>query len=532
MSRIRLKENSTLDKDITGYTVAVKDAGYSFPKPISRAARRRRHWILKLLVALGFLALGYYFSWWPVHGAQITLWLYLFLAGAVVCAIPQLIGNWVLYLKAREYYPARPPAEDPTVDVYITAYHEPYELVKRTLTAAREMRGPHQTWLLDDGNDPLLAALAQELGVGYLARKSHTGAKAGNINTALKKTGGDIIVIFDIDHAPEPGFLERTLSHFSNPEVGFVQVMLTFANSKMSWTARAATESSYDYYNPTSKGADTLGSATLTGSNALIRRTALESIGGYRPGLAEDLATSIALHAAGWRSVYVPEPLAPGLAPPDLLAWFTQQFKWSRGVFELLVTDYLRYFRRLSWGQRLSYSVRMTYYWIGPVVAVHLLVTILVLLSGSAVASAALQSYLIHLVPLAVMALLIRQVALVEWRHPTVFNGVLWRPVSLIYATWPIYTLAWVMAVLRLPLGFRPTPKEISDRLNPVWLLPQTFSLMFLAVGTVYAYSTLQALPLLLLFYVAGQGLLQLAIFFQWAEARNAENGNKLSNHL
>src|SRR5690606_40688904 len=61
---------------------------------------------------------------------------------------------------------------------------------------------------------------------------------------------------------------------------------------------------------------------------ALIRRTALESINGYQPGLAEDLATSLQLQAAGWHSVYVPHPLAPGLAPPDLAAWFVQQFKW------------------------------------------------------------------------------------------------------------------------------------------------------------------------------------------------------------
>ena len=172
------------------------------------------------------------------------------------------------------------------------------------------------------------------------ARSGSRDLKAGNINAALPRTDGEVIAVFDVDHAPEPGFLERSLGHFADPRVGFVQVMLTFANEKKSWFARAASESCLDFFNPTSMGMDRLGSATLIGSNALIRRSALESIGGYRPGLAEDLATSIALHAEGWKSAYVAEPLAPGLAPPDVAAWFTQQLKWSRGVFEILLTDY------------------------------------------------------------------------------------------------------------------------------------------------------------------------------------------------
>src|SRR5215210_8599968 len=134
--------------------------------------------------------------------------------------------------------------------------------------------------------------------------------------------------------------------------------MLTFSNGSESFVARAATETGIEYYNPTSIGADALGGVALVGSNALIRRTALDSIAGYHPGLAEDLATSVALHAAGWQSAYVPEPLAPGLSPPDVPAWFAQQLKWARGVFELLLTVYPRAFSRLTWGQRLSYAVR------------------------------------------------------------------------------------------------------------------------------------------------------------------------------
>ena len=188
------------------------------------------------------------------------------------------------------------------------------------------------------------------MAAGYLAREQHRDAKAGNINAALPHTEGDVIAIFDIDHAPKPDFLEKSLAYFNDPQAGFVQVMLTFRNLDESWVARSATESSLEFYNPTYLGADRMGGATLMGSNALIRRTALASIGGYQAGLAEDLATSLALHAAGWRSAYVAEPLAPGLSPSSLAAWSVQQLKWARGVFEMLLTVLPQVFSRLTQG--------------------------------------------------------------------------------------------------------------------------------------------------------------------------------------
>ena len=307
----------------------------------------------------------------------------------------------------------------PSVDVFVTAYNEEFTLIERCLQAACQMRGAHCTWLLDDGHDPKLEQLAERLGAGYLTRPHRQDAKAGNINTALPRTTGDIIAIFDIDHIPQADFLEQTLPFFANPRIGFVQVMLTFANSEESWVARAAIETSSDFYNATSIGADSIRGATLVGSNALIRRQALASIGGYQPGLAEDLATSIALHAAGWGSVYVRKPLAPGLAPPDLAAWFTQQLKWSRGVFDLLLTAYPHHFAALALGQKISYAVRMTYYWIGPAIFLHLLATWFVLYMGEGQFLAVFHEYLMHIVPLAFMTWLIRARSFRIWRHPT-----------------------------------------------------------------------------------------------------------------
>ena len=105
------------------------------------------------------------------------------------------------------------------------AYTEPTWLVTKTLKAAVKMRYPHRTFLLDDGRRNELASAAKKIGAAYIRRSNNKHAKAGNINHALEKTDGEIIVIFDTDHTPKPEFLERSLGHFRDPRVGFVQVM-------------------------------------------------------------------------------------------------------------------------------------------------------------------------------------------------------------------------------------------------------------------------------------------------------------------
>jgi cellulose synthase/poly-beta-1,6-N-acetylglucosamine synthase-like glycosyltransferase len=278
-------------------------------------------------------------------------------------------------------------------------------------------------------------------------------------------------------------------------------------------------ETSLEFYNPTSLGAYGIGGATLMGSNALIRRTALASIGGYQLGLAEDLGTSIALHAAGWESAYIAEPLAPGLAPPSFEAWFVQQLKWARGVFELLITAYPRLFGRLTWGQRLSYAVRMTKYWIGPVIGLHLFATIAVLIFASDLDRMAFHQYLIHLAPLALFDLLIRHFSLLYWRHSATPKTSLIHAVVLVYATWPVYMLAWFMALTRLPLAFRLTPKSLKGSLNPIWLLPQAFVIFLLALGGWYTVIVKNHRPSLLLIFAVTQGFLQVWLFANWLQS-------------
>src|SRR5690242_12783104 len=157
--------------------------------------------------------------------------------------------------------------------------------------------------------------------------------------------------------------------------------------------------------------------ATVWGAHCTFRRTALDSIGGHQVGLAEDLHTSLALHAAGWRSVYVPKVVARGLAPADLHAYFVQQLKWSRGVFEILFERSLPRLLRLSPPQIVCYCTRMTYYLIGPVTLVSIVVVSAMLFFGRQVGDYHLASYIVHFLPATLGIILVRTLATLMWEQ-------------------------------------------------------------------------------------------------------------------
>jgi cellulose synthase (UDP-forming) len=229
----------------------------------------------------------------------------------------------------------------------------------------------------------------------------------------------------------------------------------------------------------------------------------------------------------------VHEPLAPGYAPPDLVAWFTQQLKWARGVFDMLLTAYPRFFPKLNLGQRLSYIVRMTYYWAGPFFFLHLIASTWCLYSSNEAIIAGYQDYLFHFIPMAVMTLLIRQLALRRWRHPSLESSFQWKPIILVFATWPIYTLAWIMAVLRVPLRFRPTPKTPSGGLSPLWLAPQLLSVVLISIGLVYTIVLGNGLNYLLVLTVAaGQAVSQLLLFLLLAAKRFTAKPTRLTRQV
>ena len=168
-----------------------------------------------------------------------------------------------------------------TVDVFITTYDEPIDLVMITARHARDIRYPHETWLLDDGARPELAAAAAELGVGYIKRGADWAnrplhAKAGNLNNALMTTTGELLLILDADQVPKPEILDKTLGYFDDERVALVQTPQFFGNVP---TGDPLGSQAPLFYGPIQQGKDGWNAAFFCGSNALLRREALMQLG-------------------------------------------------------------------------------------------------------------------------------------------------------------------------------------------------------------------------------------------------------------
>jgi cellulose synthase (UDP-forming) len=175
-----------------------------------------------------------------------------------------------------------PPLDEGTVDVFITTYNEPVDLVRLTVEAALKIDWPRlKVHVLDDGARPQMAALAAELGSGYITRgEEWTGkprhAKAGNVNNALTTTDGEYILILDADQIPDPRIVRRTIGYFRDPRLAFVQTPQHFYNVPPGDPFGADAPL---FYGPIMQGKDGWDAAFFCGSNAVLRREALLQLG-------------------------------------------------------------------------------------------------------------------------------------------------------------------------------------------------------------------------------------------------------------
>jgi cellulose synthase (UDP-forming) len=192
--------------------------------------------VIRVLAALTVLTGVNYVVWRWVFSVNWDVWwiaVPLILAETYALVDAFLFGLTMWRVKRRGEPPPIPPGA--TVDVLITTYNEPVELVLATARAAMAIEHPHQTWILDDGSRPDMAAAAAQIGVGYIERTDDwinrpRHAKAGNLNNALFVTEGEFLLILDADQIPAPEILDRTLGWFDDPQVALVQTPQWFSN--------------------------------------------------------------------------------------------------------------------------------------------------------------------------------------------------------------------------------------------------------------------------------------------------------------
>ncbi|MFD3517461.1 glycosyltransferase family 2 protein [Streptomyces sp. NPDC058657] len=252
------------------------------------------------------------------------------------------------------------PAQPPSVDLYLPTCGEPLDVLANAYRAvsALDWSGELTVWVLDDADRPEVAALAASYRFEYVVRpdRGHL-KKAGNLNHALTLSSAEAVAILDADFAPRPDFLRHLVPYLADPSVGIVQSPQWFdTDESMSWIERAAGSAQEWFFRWIQPSRDVSDAAICCGSNAVYRRSALDLAGGFaRLDHSEDLYTGLALHAQGFRTLYVPVLVAKGTSPETVTSFVNQQYRWAMGNLHLLSTPVLK---RMGapWRMRLCFA--------------------------------------------------------------------------------------------------------------------------------------------------------------------------------
>ncbi len=288
------------------------------------------------------------------------------------------------------------------------------ESIETTLKKMGEVAYPHDSYLLDEENSEHAKAFCEKYGVIHFSRKGNpkynepsgkfqARTKGGNLNSWLYEFGGnyDYVTFLDPDHIPRPEFLDKVLGYFDDPQVAFVQAPQVLYNHRTNWIARGAAEQSYFFYGPLEMGLFGIGACVVNGSHSTFRVSDLMSLKGDGYGVhdADDILTSMRIHALGKTGVYVPEVLAEGLAPDTWDEFSKQQRRWAYSMFHLLFHFYRENCGAWAWRCKAVYLLFALFYLRAVAFAGLLLIPFVSVITGNPPVNADIAGFCLRYIP-------------------------------------------------------------------------------------------------------------------------------------
>lgn len=379
--------------------------------------------------------------------------------------------------------------------VVTKAPSEPWPLVRTTLKAMLDQQFPHpyDIWLCDEAPSDQVRAWCERHGVSVSTRQDDSGyhrptwprrthCKEGNLAYFYDRIGYrwyDVVSQLDADHVPTRDYLTEMVRPFADPAVGYVCApSVCDANADRFWAARGRVHREATFHGPVQLGHNKGLAPVCIGSHYAVRTTALRSIGGIGPELAEDFSTTYLLNAAGWSGAFAIDAAARGAGPITFGAMLTQEFQWSRSLTTLLMTLAPRTLGQLPWVLRVRFLFALAYY---PLLvfstSAGILLPPIVSVTGRPWIRVNYFDFLAHWFTLSIMVFLIITVLR---RHgllrPSNAPLVSWEVWLYALARWPIVGWGLFAACTQLlssrPIQFKVTPKNTDTiELMPVRLV-------------------------------------------------------------
>jgi cellulose synthase (UDP-forming) len=418
--------------------------------------------VTKNILILNIIMTIFYLSWWfnPSHVGNPILYGLLLFGEFYHILMAATFWHTVWPGKKKRIGVKTDESYFPTVDVYITTAGEPANILRETVKAAVNMDYLNKKiYILNDGfaakkdNWQDSEFIAQEFGITCITRSLGTGAKAGNVNNAMRQTAGEYIVILDADMVPASDFLKSVIPYFQQPDLAFVQTPQYYKNASLNDVTESAWDQQAFFFGPIMQGKDTSNAAFICGTNVAIRRIALEEVGGLaEDNIAEDFLTSLFIHQNKWKSKYLTKVFCEGLAPEDLLSYYNQQLRWARGSLEILFKHNPLFKRNLSFAQKSEYLSSGLYYFNGIVLLIDILMPLVFLYFGLQPVSASTTSFAIFFIPFILLNLYTLYLA---------SNGTFsYKALSFSQSSFALQILAIISVLMNIKMKFMVTSKE------------------------------------------------------------------------
>lgn len=357
-------------------------------------SQRKNEYRKYLIYTTAFISCAYIL--WRITTIPVNNGFISFILG-IVLFLAELIGliSFIdfIFLFTRKYELKKKTLEDydfgqiPSIDVLICTYNEPLNLLKKTIIGCVNLEYPLDKiniYVCDDGKRDTLKQLCSKYQVNYITRNNNEGAKAGNINNALKQTNGDLFTVLDADMIPKKEFLLKTVGYFSNDNLAFVQVPQVYYNKDpYQHNLKKNISNEQDFFMRDVQEARASINAVLhVGTNALFRRSFVNEIGGYPTcSITEDMAIGMLLQSKGYDSILVNEELVLGLSATTFPELVKQRDRWCRGNLQVLKHFNPISTKGLTLGQKIAYLDGAIYWFSNLQKIIYLLCPIVFLLT-------------------------------------------------------------------------------------------------------------------------------------------------------
>ena len=234
----------------------------------------------------------------------------------------------------------------PLVTIQLPIYNERY-VIKRLLEAVTSFDYPKdlmEIHILDDSTDDTTEIIAKEVekyrhygfAIEHIRRRDRSGYKAGALKSATPDAKGEYIAIFDADFLPAPDFLQRTLHHFKDKNVGIVQTRWDHLNQNYSLLTKVQALQLNVHFTVEQLGrtaGDLL--SQFNGTAGIWRKKTIHDAGGWEADtLTEDLDLSYRAQLKGWKVVYLEDVVSPAELPSEINGLRSQQYRWMKGGAE------------------------------------------------------------------------------------------------------------------------------------------------------------------------------------------------------